>query len=75
MKADATLDCIGLMCPMPVANVAMQMKSMAKGQVLEMIADDPGSQRDIAAWARVTGNELMATEEANGHFKYYIRKG
>lgn len=75
LKADFTLDCTGLMCPMPIANTAMKIKTMSQGQVLEVIADDPGIKRDMPAWARVTGNELLGMEEEEGKVKAYLRKG
>lgn len=60
---------------MPIANTAVKIKSMSKGQVLEVIADDPGIKRDMPAWARVTGNELLSLEESAGKFKLYLKKG
>lgn len=75
MKADVSIDCTGLLCPMPIANTALKMKTLSKGQVLEIVADDAGIKKDMPAWARVTGNELLAMEEAEGKFKMYVKKG
>ena len=55
MKADDTLDCIGLYCPMPIANTAKKIKEMKTGEVLEVIADDEGIKADMPAWCSATG--------------------
>ena len=74
MKADATLDCIGLYCPMPIAHTANKLKKLEKGQVLEILADDPGIKEDMPAWCRTTGNELLGIEEEAGQYKAYVKK-
>lgn len=74
MKADATLDCIGLYCPMPIYNTAKKLKELKPGQVLEVLADDEGIKEDIPAWCRSTGNELLGIEEEKGQYKAYVRK-
>jgi tRNA 2-thiouridine synthesizing protein A len=74
MKADATLDCVGLYCPMPIANTAKKMKQLQVGQVLEILADDEGIKADMPAWCKTTGNELLGMEEEKGQYKVYVRK-
>ena len=74
MKADATLDCVGLYCPMPIANTARKLKELAAGQVLEVLADDEGIKEDMPAWCKTTGNELLGIEEEAGEYKVYIKK-
>ncbi len=74
VKADLVLDCQGELCPGPVIKVAKAMKTMQVGQVLEIRATDPGSLPDMDAWTRQTGNELVARQEANGVFTYYVRR-
>jgi len=74
MKADATLDCIGLYCPMPIAHTANKLKELEKGQVLEILADDPGIEEDMPAWCKTTGNELLGIEEEKGQYRIYVRK-
>ncbi len=74
MKADATLDCVGLYCPMPIYNTAKKLKELKPGQVLEVLADDEGIKEDMPAWCRTTGNELLGIEEENGEYKAYVRK-
>jgi len=50
MKADVTLDCIGLNCPMPIVKTSQKMKELEPGQVLEVSADDEGIKEDMPAW-------------------------
>ena len=74
MKADASLDCIGLYCPMPIFHTANKVKELEPGQVLEVLADDEGIKVDALAWCRATGNELLDIEEEAGGYKVYIKK-
>jgi tRNA 2-thiouridine synthesizing protein A len=74
VKADQTLDCSGLSCPMPILKLARKIKEIEEGQVLELIATDPGSKTDVPAWCEKTGNEFLESTEENGAYKYYIRR-
>lgn len=74
MKADATLDCVGLYCPMPIFHMANKLKELKPGQVLELLADDEGIKQDAPAWCRTTGNELLGVEEKQGEYKVYVKK-
>ena len=74
MEADATLDCIGLYCPMPIAHTANTLKGIEKGQVLEILADDEGIKEDMPAWCKTTGNELLGIEEEGRQYRLYVRK-
>jgi tRNA 2-thiouridine synthesizing protein A len=74
MKADQTLDCIGLYCPMPIAKTAKKIKEVKIGEILEIIADDKGIKQDMPAWCRTTGHECLSIEESNGEFKVYVKK-
>ena len=73
-KFDDVLDCVGLYCPVPIFETRKKMNILKKGQVLKMMADDPGSRPDMEAWARTTGNELLDVEEEGGVFTFYIKK-
>ena len=73
VKVDQTLDCKGLSCPMPILKLAKTMKGMKKGEVLELLATDPGSKPDVPAWCGKTGHELLETAEEGGVYKYYIQ--
>ena len=74
MKVDTTLDCVGLYCPMPIAQTAKKLKELKAGQVLEVLADDEGIKEDMPAWCKTTGNELLGIEEEAGQYKAYVRK-
>lgn len=73
MQKDATLDARGLMCPMPIVQLAKKVKELKSGQVLELLADDLGSKEDVPAWCSRTGNALVGTEGEGKVLKFYIR--
>ncbi len=73
-KSDVTLDCRGLLCPMPVLKTNTAIKKMKVGEILEMLATDPGAKPDMLAWSKRTRHELVRTEEESGLLKFYIRK-
>ena len=73
-KVDVTLDCRGLLCPMPALKTSTAIKNMKVGQLLEMLATDPGAKPDILAWSKRAGHELVRMEETAGVLKFYIRK-
>jgi tRNA 2-thiouridine synthesizing protein A len=68
------LDCRGLSCPLPIIKTKKAIDALAPGEVLKMVATDPGSVNDMAAWVRKTGNELVGTDETGGEFAFLIRK-
>lgn len=74
MKADATLDCVGLYCPMPIIQTAAKIRELAPGQVLEVLADDKGIQTDMPAWCASTGHECVAIEQEGDEYRVYVRK-
>lgn len=74
IEADQTLDCKGLSCPMPILKLGKTIKTLEAGQVLELLATDPGSKPDVPAWCEQTGNELLEASEEEGVYKYYIKK-
>ncbi len=74
MKADKSLDCVGLYCPMPIVKTAQKMKELKVGEVLEVIADDKGIKQDMPAWCQTTGNECLGIEEAGGETRVYVKK-
>lgn len=69
-----TLDLKGLSCPLPIVKTAQALKTLPSGTLVEVLATDPGSVSDFAAWARSTGNELVTSAEADGVYRYVIRK-
>jgi TusA-related sulfurtransferase len=74
MKADHSLDCVGLYCPMPIVKTAQRIKELKTGEVLEIIADDKGIKQDMPAWCQTTGNEFLGIEEDGGEIKVYVKK-
>lgn len=74
VAADQVLDCSGLACPMPILKTKKAVDALAAGQVLKMIATDPGSVSDIEAWTRKTGNQLLEHERDSGRYIFYIKK-
>jgi tRNA 2-thiouridine synthesizing protein A len=72
--ADSTLDTRGLKCPLPVLRARKAMQSLAPGAVLEVLATDPGTVQDFAAFCAATGHELVAQAERGGEFTFEIRK-
>jgi tRNA 2-thiouridine synthesizing protein A len=74
MKADKTLDCVGLYCPMPIVKTSEKIKELKPGEVLEVIADDKGIKQDMPAWCQTTGHEFVGVEEADGEIRVYVKK-
>ncbi len=74
IQADATLDCYGLLCPMPIIQTARKLKELEVGQVLEVLSTDAGIKADMPAWCRMTGQEFLGAEETDGVIRVFIRK-
>jgi tRNA 2-thiouridine synthesizing protein A len=68
------LDARGLKCPMPIVKTAQAIKPLTSGQLLEVLATDPGSVADFAAWSRSTGNELVTSSFDGGVYRFLLRK-
>ena len=69
-----TLDTKGLNCPLPILKAKKAIKDLQSGEVLEILATDPGSVKDFEAFARATGNELMESNEDDGVFRFLLKK-
>ncbi|MCX7785981.1 MAG: sulfurtransferase TusA family protein [candidate division WOR-3 bacterium] len=74
MKADRTLDCIGLFCPMPIIKTKQELETMKSGEILEIFADDPGFEKDLFHWCQMTGNECLGIEKEGNVIKGYVKK-
>jgi tRNA 2-thiouridine synthesizing protein A len=72
--ADQQVDARGLNCPMPIVKTAQAVKGLAPGQTLEVLATDPGSVKDFAAWSKSTGNELVEQTVDGGVYRFVMRK-
>jgi len=71
---DQELDASGLNCPLPILRAKKALAGLEVGQVLHIIATDPGSVKDFEAFANQTGNELMESSENGGKFEFLIKK-
>ncbi|WP_135302009.1 sulfurtransferase TusA family protein [Haloarcula amylovorans] len=70
-----TLDVKGQNCPMPVVKTKQNVDQLSQGEVLEVLATDPGSMSDLGGWADTTdGVELLDQHEGEEIFKHYVRK-
>ncbi len=74
IQADQVLDCTGMLCPMPVVETSKAIKNVEVGQVLQMIATDPGAPPDMEAWARQTGHEMVAQDAEDDKFLFWFRR-
>jgi len=72
--ADQVLDCTGLACPLPVVKTAQAIKNLVPGQVLELLATDPGVEPDMRAWSSRTGNDLLGITKQGDVFHILIRR-
>ena len=75
ISATQTLDCTGQLCPMPIYRAALVMSKLLPGQVLEVVATDPGAKADFPAFARQAGHALLETVEQDSAWTFRIRKG
>lgn len=75
MHYDAELDASGLSCPLPLLRMKKALTGLASGQVLRIIATDPGAPRDFEAYARQAQHELLETSTEGGKFYFLLKKG
>ena len=71
---DVKVDARGLNCPMPIVRTAQAVKALASGGTVEVLATDPGSVKDFAAWSKSTGNELVEQSVDGGVYRFVMRK-
>jgi tRNA 2-thiouridine synthesizing protein A len=69
-----TIDARFLSCPMPIVKVAQAFKTLASGTVVEVLATDPGSVKDFAAWTRSTGHVLVEHTSNDGVYRFVIQR-
>ncbi|HET9822788.1 MAG TPA: sulfurtransferase TusA family protein [Burkholderiaceae bacterium] len=74
MEAHKDLDARGLNCPLPILKAKKALSEMVSGEVLKVVATDPGSVRDFQAFARQTGNELVEQVTGEKEFVHYLRR-
>ena len=71
---DQELDCKGMNCPLPILKTKKQVDTMEVGQVIKMVATDPGSINDMNAWTKRTGHKMLSNHEREGIYTFYIQK-
>ncbi len=74
MQAQKELDTRGLNCPLPILKAKKALADLTSGQVLKVVATDPGSVRDFQAFARQTGNELVEQSTQGDEFIHFLRR-
>ncbi len=74
MEVDQEVDSRGLNCPLPILKAKKALSGMQSGQLLRVVATDPGSMRDFAAFARQTGNELVEQQALGVEFIHILRR-
>jgi tRNA 2-thiouridine synthesizing protein A len=74
MDFDAEIDTRGLNCPLPILKAKKALNGMASGQVLKVLATDPGSLRDFQAFARQTGHALVDQQTVGAEFIHLLRR-
>jgi len=74
MQFDKELDARGLNCPLPILRTKKALTDMTSGQVLKVLATDPGSVKDFAAFAKQTGNPLLSSEAVDKEFVFFMKK-
>jgi tRNA 2-thiouridine synthesizing protein A len=74
VEPNETLDCSGLSCPMPILKTKKAIDALQPGQVLKMIATDPGSKPDVEAWSRKTGHEVLEYQQSGEKHIFFIKK-
>ena len=73
INVDVEIDTKGMYCPMPIVKLKKATKTMESGQVIKLLATDPGSKNDIPAWARKTGSQILDSSEINGVYEFIIK--
>lgn len=70
----ATVDARGQACPGPLVTLHKALKDARRGDLLELLATDPGARSDVPSWATLSGNELVEWDERDGVLRFLIRK-
>jgi tRNA 2-thiouridine synthesizing protein A len=71
---DKEIDTRGLNCPLPILRTKKALSDVQSGQVLKVVATDPGSVKDFETFSKQTGHLLLSHAEANGEFTFFMRK-
>lgn len=74
MNFDYEVDARGLACPLPILRTKKALATMQAGQVLRIIATDPGAVKDFQAFSRQTGNELLEHAQKDKEFEFFMKR-
>ncbi len=74
MDAHKELDARGLNCPLPILKAKKALADMVSGEVLKIVATDPGSVRDFQAFAKQTGNDLLKQDATSNEYIHFIKR-
>ena len=74
MNFDKELDTRGLNCPLPILRTKKALSDLQSGQVLKVMATDPGSVKDFQAFSKQTGNELLSSDSVKNEFIFFMKK-
>lgn len=69
-----TVDARGQSCPGPLVTLHKALRNAQRGDLLELLATDPGARSDVPSWAKLSGNELVESSESDGLLRFLIRK-
>ena len=73
-NVEHVLDARGLNCPLPILKIRKALTAMETGEVVQMLATDPGSTNDMQSFCNQTGNELLSSEQQGGDYIFMVRK-
>ncbi|MGQ9824318.1 MAG: sulfurtransferase TusA family protein [Desulfotomaculales bacterium] len=74
LKAQKTVDARGTSCPGPILAAKKAIVEIGAGEVMEVLSSDPGTKKDIPAWAKKTGHEFLGLLEEAGYWKLYVKR-
>jgi TusA-related sulfurtransferase len=74
MQVSKTQDCRGELCPIPIIHISKAIKEVQVGEVLLLLATDPGAEPDMAAWTKNTGHELLQQTQEDSGYKFWVRR-
>jgi tRNA 2-thiouridine synthesizing protein A len=74
LKIQQTLDCKGLLCPLPIIKLSKALKGIQVGEILEMLATAPGSVPDVKAFQAQTGHEILASDQQGGVYRFLVKR-
>ncbi len=74
MDFDKELDARGLNCPLPILKTKKALSDLGSGQVLKVLATDPGAVKDFQTFSRQTGHELLSHTEQNREYTFFMKK-